>query len=222
MKLLGFFVKDVELPPPLWENNPPGFLVMTHISEAYPAVALKEDGGFSPDVRILSQDEFLSEFQPAGEVLHTAWSEALEDLRQSLAAGASVRGSAQSANLLEAVHRLCRTARDLPGQEAEQPEEDLVREAIAAAQFSGVNTTFNHILVEAAISHRRAGNHHQAIFYYDKALKGDPDNPNILFNLSRVYHELGGSNEARAILEQILSINPDMQVARQYLEFLGK
>ncbi len=222
MKLLGFFVKDVELPPPLWENNPPGFLVMAHAAEAYPAVALNADGGFAVDARILSQDEFLSEFHLAGDALHSAWAKALEELQASLSGKGPLRGSAQSAGLMEAVHRLCRTARDLPGEDSTRKEDDLAREVILSATFSGAGTAFNHILVEAAISHRRAGNHHQAIFYYDKALKNDPDNPNILFNLSRVYHETGGSAEAKIILEQILSIRPDMQVARQYLEFLGK
>ena len=76
--------------------------------------------------------------------------------------------------------------------------------------------------VDAAITHRRAGNHHQAIFYYRKALEADPENPNIMFNLSRVYHELGGNAEAKDLLERILSVKPDMHVARQYLDFLGK
>lgn len=222
MKLLGFFAKDVELPPPLWENSPPGFLVMAHSSESYPAVALKADGGFEADVRVLTQDEFLSEFHPAGQALHTAWVEALEHLRQTFAGSGALRGSAQSAGLLEAIRRLCRAARDLSGPESRLPEEDLTSKVIAAAQFSGAEAAFNHILVEAAISHRRAGNHHQAAFYYTKALESDPENPSILFNLSRVYHELGGDAEARIILERTLSIKPDMHVARQYLDFLGK
>ena len=118
MKLLGFFVKDVELPPPLWENNPPGFLVMAHASEVYPAAALNADGGFAVDARILSQDEFLSEFHLAGDALHSAWGKALEELQASLSGSGPLRGSAQSAGLMEAVHRLCRTARDLPGEDS--------------------------------------------------------------------------------------------------------
>ena len=222
MKLLGFFAKDVDLPPPLWENSPPGFLVMAHSSEVYPAVPLKADGGFAADAQVLTQDELLSEFHPAGKALHAAWAEALEYLRQIFADNAPLRGNAQSAGLLEAVRRLCRTARDLPGAESRLPEEDLARQVIGEARFSGTEAAFNHILVEAAISHRRAGNHHQAAFYYSKALEVDPENPNILFNLSRVYHELGGDSEARSILERTLSIKPDMHVARQYLDFLGK
>ena len=99
MKLLGFFAKDVDLPPPLWENSPPGFLVMAHSSEVYPAVPLKADGGFAADAQVLGQDEFLSEFHPAGKALHAAWSEALEYLRQIFADNAPLRGSAQSAGL---------------------------------------------------------------------------------------------------------------------------
>ncbi len=222
VKLLGFFAKDIELPPPLWENNSPGFLVLGHPYEAYPALALKNDGGFEVDVRILGQDEFLSEFHPAGKALHAAWAEALGHLRQTFADKAPLRGSAQSAVLLEAVQRLCRSARDLPGPESRRPEEDIVCEVISAANFANAATAFNHILVDAAITHRRAGNHHQAIFYYRKALEADPENPNIMFNLSRVYHELGGNAEAKDLLERILSVKPDMHVARQYLDFLGK
>lgn len=195
---------------------------MAHSSEVYPAVPLKADGGFAADAQVLTQDELLSEFHPAGKALHAAWAEALEYLRQIFADNAPLRGNAQSAGLLEAVRRLCRTARDLPGAESRLPEEDLARQVIGEARFSGTEAAFNHILVEAAISHRRAGNHHQAAFYYSKALALDPENPNILFNLSRVYHELGGDSEARSVLEKALSIKPDMQVARQYLDFLGK
>ncbi len=222
VKLLGFFSKDIELPPPLWENNPPGFLVMAHPCEAYPAVPLKGDGGFAVDAYVLSQDEFLSEFTPSGKALHAVWAKALAELQRALADNEPLRGNAQCADLLEAVRRLCRTARDLPGPGAKRPEEDIAREAIASANFTGAPAAFNHILVEAAIGHRRAGNLHQAIFYYRKALKSDPENPNIMFNLSRVYHELGGNTEAKTLLEQILSLKPDMHVARQYLEFLGK
>lgn len=222
VKLLGFFSKDIELPPPLWENNPPGFLVMAHPCEAYPAVALKGDGGFAVNTYVLSQDEFLSEFHPSGKALHAAWTKALAELQQAMTKNEPLRGSAQSAGLLDAVRRLCRTARDLPGPEARQSEEDIARETIITANFSNAQTAFNHILVEASISHRRAGNFHQAIFYYRKALESDPNNPNIMFNLSRVYHDLGGDTEARTLLERVLTLNPDMHVARQYLEFLGK
>lgn len=221
-KLLGFFAKDIELPPPLWENNPAGFLIMAHPSENYPTVALKSDGDFTVDAYVLSQDEFLSEFHPSGKALHAAWANALAELQQSLAGNAPSRGSAQSVGLLDAVRRLCRTARDLPGPDARRAEEELTREVLAAADFAGTATKFNHILVDAAISHRQAGNLHQAVFYYCKALKSDPENPNIMFNLSRVYHELGADTEARATLKKILSFKPDMQVARQYLDFLGK
>ena len=222
IKLLGFFIKDVELPPPLWENNPPGFLVMAHPAEVYPAVALHDDGAFLPDTRILEQDEFLSEFHPSGKAFHAAWGDALTHLQQILVNNKPLQANVQSASLLDAVRRLCRRVRDLPGREARLPEEELVREAIVAANFAGTVAAFNHILVDTAIHHRRAGNFHQAVFYYRKALDSDPDNTNILFNLSRTYHELGGEEEARAILERILTLKPDMHVARQYLEFLGQ
>lgn len=222
VKLLGFFAKDIELPPPLWENNPAGFLIMAHPSENYPTVALKSDGGFTVDAYVLGQDEFLSEFHPSGKALHAAWANAIAELQKALVDNTPLQGNGQSAELLDAVRRLCRTARDLPGPEARRAEEDLAREVIIAADFSGAATMFNHILVDAAIGHRRAENLHQAIFYYSKALKSDPENPNIMFNLSRVYHELGADAEARAVLEQILSFKPDMHVARQYLDFLGK
>ena len=222
VKLLGFFAKDIELPPPLWENNPAGFLVMAHPSENYPTVALKSDGGFTVDAYVLGQDEFLSEFHPSGKALHAAWANALTELQQTLAHNAPLRGNPQSAELLDAVRRLCRTARDLPGPDARRAEEDLAREVVVAANFSGTTTLFNHIRVDAAINHRRAGNLHQAVFYYSKALESDAENPNIMFNLSRVYHELGADTEARAVLEQILSFSPGMHVAKQYLDFLGK
>ena len=131
LKLLGFFVKDVELPPPLWENGPPGFLVMAHASEAYPAVALKEHNAFEVDTYILTQDEFLSEFHPAGRAMHVVWTESLLGLQRVFDEAAPKRDTAQSAGLLDAVQRLCRRVRDLPGQNnGRKPEDEIVREVI--------------------------------------------------------------------------------------------
>ena len=79
---------------------------------------------------------------------------------------------------------------------------------------------FVYALASAAIRHRKNLNYDQAIFYYMKAMDLGGEDPNILFNLARVYHELGAEERAVSSLKRALALNPKMKMARQFLDFL--
>jgi len=89
-------------------------------------------------------------------------------------------------------------------------------------EFEPTNPGFGFVyaLASAAIRHRKNENFDQAIFYYMKALDLGGEDPNILFNLARVYHELGAEERAMASLARALDINPKMKMAQQFLDFL--
>ena len=53
-----------------------------------------------------------------------------------------------------------------------------------------------------------------------KALDLDGEDPNVLFNLARVYHEIDMEERAISSLKRALELNPEMEMARQFLDFL--
>jgi tetratricopeptide (TPR) repeat protein len=58
------------------------------------------------------------------------------------------------------------------------------------------------------------------VSYYSKALEIDGYNDHIMFNLARVYFEMGQLDEARNQLFRALEINPELEMARRFLRYL--
>ncbi len=79
---------------------------------------------------------------------------------------------------------------------------------------------FVYALTSAAIKHRKNKNHDQAIYYYMKAIDLGGEDPSILFNLARVYHEIGSADRAKQTLKRALQLDPTMKMARQFMDFL--
>lgn len=70
---------------------------------------------------------------------------------------------------------------------------------------------------------RRNGDYAGAVHAYRRALEITPLDENILFNLSKAYHYMGGRKEALVKLTQALNINDDFpEAARFYKEISGK
>lgn len=84
------------------------------------------------------------------------------------------------------------------------------------ADFAGGAQLFS----EFGLGLRRLGLIFLALAAHKRALEFAPDNPRVLFNIARGYHDLGLLTEAREFLSQALAIAPDFAAARQFLEFL--
>lgn len=68
------------------------------------------------------------------------------------------------------------------------------------------------------IIYRRQGRFDLAIKQYDKALRVNSEDENILYNLSRVYLMMKDVDMAHKTIKKSLSINPDFKQARALLE----
>ena len=73
--------------------------------------------------------------------------------------------------------------------------------------------TYNRL----GIALRRQKKFSEAIRYYQKALKIDPQNDNLYYNIARAYHESGDKKKSLEALEKALEINPDFWEAKALL-----
>ena len=72
----------------------------------------------------------------------------------------------------------------------------------------------------AAVIQRKERNYPLAIDFYKRALEVKEDD-HLLFNLARTYYEMKNITAAKSCLERSLVINPELAVAKQFLDFLG-
>jgi len=79
-----------------------------------------------------------------------------------------------------------------------------------------------HIFNELGIELRRQGLYDQAIAYYTKALSFTQNDENLLFNLARAHYDKGDRTAARKILHRALSLNPDLEEAKQLSQVILK
>ena len=75
----------------------------------------------------------------------------------------------------------------------------------------------SNIFNNLGIIFRRKKNYKEAIRYYEKALKVDPDNSRIYYNLGRSYLEDGQSSLAEEAFLYALSLDPDFEEAKEKL-----
>jgi tetratricopeptide (TPR) repeat protein len=55
----------------------------------------------------------------------------------------------------------------------------------------------------------KAMDYEQAVYYWEKAVEGDPEYSEALFNISVGYYKLGNVNKAREYWNRVVSSNPD-------------
>ena len=79
-----------------------------------------------------------------------------------------------------------------------------------------------HLFNEFGISLRKSRLLDQAVEYYARALAITENDENLHYNIARAYFERGDKDECRESLNKALTLNPRMEVARQFMEFLDK
>lgn len=93
---------------------------------------------------------------------------------------------------------------------------------LLAALSGGEPLVSEHLkfITRHAISCRKKRQYERAIAYYHHALAMREDD-HVLFNLARVYFDTEQFCEARKYLERALQLNPQLDMAVRFLEFLG-
>ena len=72
----------------------------------------------------------------------------------------------------------------------------------------------------AAVRQRKERNYPLAIDFYSRALQVKEDD-HLLFNIARTYYEMKNIDAAKECLAKALALNPDLTVARQFLDFIA-
>ena len=82
---------------------------------------------------------------------------------------------------------------------------------------------FDHFQISissAAVRQRKERNYPLAIDFYSRALEIRADD-HLLFNLARTHYEMKNIEAAKNCLAKALALNPELAVARQFLEFIS-
>ncbi len=79
-----------------------------------------------------------------------------------------------------------------------------------------------HFFNECGIQLRKHELYDEAIEYYKKALKVAPKDENLCFNLARAFFEKGDLEEARECIYKAISINPDYQEGKAFLDYIAQ
>ncbi|MCL2123656.1 MAG: tetratricopeptide repeat protein [Desulfovibrionaceae bacterium] len=72
----------------------------------------------------------------------------------------------------------------------------------------------------AAVRQRKERNYPLAIDFYSRALEVKEDD-HILFNIARTYYEMKNIEAAKECLAKALALNPELTIARQFLDFIA-
>ena len=101
-------------------------------------------------------------------------------------------------------------------------EGDLKQLRVLAHQAAEMQflTNFQISLALAAIRQRKERNYPLAIDFHLRALQIKEDD-HLLFNAARTYYEMKDIAAAKDCLTKALALNPDLMVARQFLDFLA-
>lgn len=87
-------------------------------------------------------------------------------------------------------------------------------------QTNEVVLEYQRAITSVAIDLRKQRKFPLAVEYYKKVLALDARNDHLMFNLARVYFEMGQLDEARELLLQAIEINPELDMARRFLRYL--
>lgn len=185
----------------------------------YRALEVDEEGRFFGGVQHILEDDLLEGYMPElaffKEHLETPTKKLISLLTQK-----KEQFLPELEPLLAAFTALLRNREYNPGLTPSSDELKGIGAMLKEFEPANPGFSFIYALASAAIRHRKNQNHDQAIFYYMKALDLGGEDPNILFNLARVYHELGAEERAKSSLARALELNPKMKMAQQFLDFL--
>lgn len=196
------------------------WLVVKETDADYRALGLDAEGTFFGDVQQVSEDDLLE-----GYMLELAFfkdrlgnplkkiSELLAQKEQSLREDLKPIIAAMTALIQNKEYKI----------DLKPSQDDLSIMNRMLKDFDSIKPELSFIcaLASMAILHRKNQNYEQAIFYYLKALDIGGEDPNILFNMARAYHEMGATSRAKNSLERALKLDPKMSMARKFLEFLS-
>ena len=79
---------------------------------------------------------------------------------------------------------------------------------------------FQICISHAAVRQRKERNYPLAIDFYSRALEVKNDD-HLLFNIARTYYEMKNIDAAKECLAKALALNPELTVARQFLDFIA-
>lgn len=88
-------------------------------------------------------------------------------------------------------------------------EESVVREQRTEINKMGINL-------------RKQADLDEALNYYEKVRKLNPDDDHLHFNMARVFYEKGNIAKTKECLDKALSINPSLAEAQEFLSFINE
>ena len=108
-----------------------------------------------------------------------------------------------------------------PTSKIKQEDYDTVRGMLEAVIGMDVMACFQKSITGEAIFERKQGNYSQALSYYNRSMALGGKDSHLLFNMARVYYEMGDIDQAKNCLEEALKSSPDLEPARKFLEFIS-
>ena len=195
-------------------------LVAKDTGGEYRSLQMDEQGAFLGDVKLMQEDDVLEGYLPDLAFFKAHLATSYTALSRLLLHNAGDFPEDVS-TLLNALLSLVHGTKLNPGEHTiSSGDVELVRQMLRDIDPKNPGFEFVYALASAAIRHRKNGNHDQAIYYYMKAMDIGGEDPNILFNLARVYQEIGSADRAKQTLKRALELNPTMKMARQFMTFL--
>ena len=79
-----------------------------------------------------------------------------------------------------------------------------------------------HLFNEFGINLRKNKMYEQGVEYYKRALELTEDDENLHYNVARAFFELKQYNKAAQHLSKALSLNPELEEAQKFLNYLNK
>lgn len=90
--------------------------------------------------------------------------------------------------------------------------EDILNEILTLG--SGSLNVFNSL----GVIYRKRGDHQTSLKHYRKALKIHPDEPNIYYNMGRIYLDMKDTDKAREFFQKAVEIDTTFKEARQVIK----
>lgn len=90
--------------------------------------------------------------------------------------------------------------------------EDILNEILSLGSDS--LNVFNSL----GVIYRKRGDHKTALTHYTKALRVHPDEPNIYYNMGRIYLDMKNTDKARELFQKALEIDSSFKEARQVIK----
>lgn len=184
----------------------------------YKTLELSSAGLFQGKIQTISEDDLLEGYEPDIPFYNQHLARPLKILAVHLSREQTVPSNLIPvlAGLSALVYNTAYSQNDLP----EASKCTVICKILNDFLSAKPELSFIESLTNAAIIHRKNQNHDQAVYYYMKAMDIGGENPSILFNLARVYHEIGADRRAISSLKRALALNSDFKMARQFLNFL--